>query len=76
MSYRERRKNNPDWPKRLGDWVGRNVTLTMQIRSNGGTVMEAGSTARVASTTCGKLHLRQPGIAYISAVDLSSVDLI
>jgi hypothetical protein len=83
MSYQYFRRRHPEWPKRLGDAMGRQVELRNEITTRGGDVFKAGTLMEITSTHRGKLALQKVGAkslmergTYIRQVWLSDVRLL
>lgn len=58
--YKDLRRDHPEWPARLKDWVGRSVRLERKMTTRGGTEFKAGKVMRVYSQWRGHLHLQDP----------------
>lgn len=78
MSYRYFRKAHQNWPKLLGDAVGRFVRLKKDIETRGGMKFPRGRVMEIVSVYRGKLMLRwwKNSSMVIRQVWLSDVSLM
>ena len=84
LSYRDRLKFNPTWPKLARDWEGRLVKPNEDIETRAGVLFKAGETLRVLGVYRGRLELVDPNEDHldlynrrtISAVWMIDVELL
>ncbi len=81
MIYKYFQRQNPEWPKRLRDVVGRKVRLLCDIETRGKVKFKKGEILEVLSAHRGRLHLAREitGLTlngWIRQVDPRDVEIV